>query len=92
MRELLRKLGDIFTLSSPSLMYRGVWICVAIIWVTVVVCALFSIASRPFRRSTKLVWAGIVVLVPLLGLLAYLPFSINEELFPYVGFWRKPKH
>jgi uncharacterized membrane protein YhaH (DUF805 family) len=92
LRDLLRRLGDIFTLNSPSLGYRGIWICVAILWIVVVVCTLSSIASRPFRRSTKRLWAALVIAVPLLGVLAYLPFSVSEELFPYIGFWRKPRH
>jgi len=88
---MLDKIISMFTLSSPNALSPQVWACAAIIWVTVVVCALFSIASRPFSRPRKLFWAAIVVFLPLVGLLAYLPFSVNEELFPYIGFWRKPR-
>jgi hypothetical protein len=34
----------------------------------------------------------LVVGVPVVGLVAYLPFSLGEELFPLLGFWRKPRN
>lgn len=64
---------------------------VGIIWAIIALCALSSIISRPFRWWTKLFWAIVVLGAPLVGLLAYLPFSLKEELYPYLGFWRKPK-
>lgn len=80
-----------FTLESPNVTYYPAWIFVALVWLAVVACTLSSIRSRPFRRRAKIVWSLVVVLLPLFGLLAYLPFSLNEELFPYIGFWRKPR-
>lgn len=91
MRQILERLGHIFTLQSPTLLYAGVWWMVGFIWLLVVICALTSIAGRRFSRRAKVMWAALVVGVPLLGLLAYLPFSLNQELFPLLGVWRKPR-
>ncbi len=91
MQQLLALLGRLFTLESPTLHYSGVWICVAIIWCVTVVCALTSVWSRPFGRWRKALWTVLVVGLPVVGLVAYLPFSLGEELFPLIGFWRKPR-
>ena len=91
MHQLLNKLGDLFTLRSPLLLYPGVWLCVAVIWFLVIGCTLTSVFSRPFSRRKKVLWALVVVGVPLVGVLAYLPVSLNEELFPLLGIWRKPR-
>jgi hypothetical protein len=50
-----------------------------------------SVWSRPFSRWRKTFWTALVVGVPLVGLAAYLPFSLGEELFPLLGIWRKPR-
>ncbi len=91
MQQILEIIGNLFTLESPCLFYPGVWVCVAIIWVLVLSCALTSLWSRPFGRGKKTLWTVVVVAVPILGLAAYLPFSLGEELFPLLGFWRKPR-
>lgn len=91
MQQILALLGRLFTLESPCLFYSGVWVCAAIIWVLTVICALMSVWSRPFSRWRKTFWTALVVGVPLVGLAAYLPFSLGEELFPLLGIWRKPR-
>lgn len=92
MQRLLEIIGNVFTLESPCLFYPGVWFCAAFIWLVVLVCALTSIWRRPFGRPRKALWTAVVVALPLVGLAAYLPFSLSEELFPLLGFWRKPTH
>ncbi len=91
MRQILERLGHIFTLQSPTLLYGGVWLLAGLVWLLVVICALTSIANCRFSRRKKIIWAMLVVGVPLFGLLAYLPFSLNQELFPLLGVWRKPR-
>ncbi len=91
MRSILEKLSVHFTLSSPAVGYPFIWICVLIIWLTVVACAYTSVFSKPYRLPAKLIWCAAITLLPLVGLALYLPFALNEELFPYFGFWRKPK-
>jgi hypothetical protein len=92
MQQILELLGRLFTLESPCMFYSGVWICAAILWVLTVICALTSVWSRPFSRRRKTLWTLLVVGLPLVGLAAYLPFSLGEELLPLLGFWRKPRH
>lgn len=86
MSEILNK----FDFHNPNL--DGMFLTlVGIVWVIVVLCALSSVLSRPFRWWIKGFWMAMIVAAPLVGLLAYLPFSLKEELYPYLGFWRKPK-
>jgi hypothetical protein len=51
-------------------------------WLVVVCCAVSSIRARPFSARQKLFWVVFVVAVPLVGVLAYLPFSFNREDLP----------
>ena len=92
MQQVLALLGRIFTLESPCVFYPGLWVCVGLVWAVVVTCAVTSIWSRPFGRRRKALWTAVVAGVPVVGLLAYLPFSLGEELFPLLGFWRKPRN
>lgn len=91
MQQLLEKLANIFTLESPSLLYSGVWWCVAVVWLLVLASALHSISKNRCTRRKKAFWAVLVIAVPIFGLLAYLPFSLSHELFPLLGVWRKPR-
>lgn len=62
------------------------------IYLVVLVCTLWSIfetGSRPAHRFHQWLWAAVVVAVPLIGILAYLPFSLKHEVFPFLGVWRR---
>lgn len=83
-QELLSR----FDFSNPN-MSDQVLVAMVAIWVLVLLCAATSIMTRPFRLRTRLFWLAVVVLLPLVGLLLYLPFSLREQQFPYTGFWFK---
>ena len=55
-----------------------------LIWIALVSCAIFSINSQSFSDRQRRLWIWIIVGVPLLGLLAYLPFSVRREDLPQV--------
>jgi hypothetical protein len=61
-----------------------------IIWLVVLVCIISSILSQPFDRKQRIFWIGMVVLLPALGVLAYLPFAFHREDLPHI-FQRKSK-
>jgi ABC-type sugar transport system permease subunit len=61
------------------------------VWVVVIACALSSIFSQPFSRRQKFFWTVFVIAVPLVGVLAYLPFSFNREDLPDI-FFGKSQH
>lgn len=65
-----------------------VWICLAIIWLVVLACALTSIYAQPFSARQQKFWVTTVVLIPLLGVLAYLPFSFRREQLAQLFFIR----
>lgn len=77
MSELLSR----FHYQESSLTYQ-VWAAAAIIWLAVVLCTVTSILSQPFTVRQRFVWVLIVTVIPLFGLLAYLPFSIRRDELP----------
>lgn len=64
--------------------------CIVVIWLAVLWCAIASILAQPFTRTQRIFWVCVVVLLPLVGLLAYLPFSFRREDLPPI-FAIKPK-
>ena len=61
-----------------------VFVSLLLIWIAMVYCATISINSQGFSARQRRLWIWIVICVPLLGLLAYLPFSIRREDLPQV--------
>ena len=60
------------------------------VWVVVLACIISSILSQPFDRKQRIFWIAMVVLLPALGVLAYLPFAFHREDLPHM-FQRKSK-
>ncbi|MBA4147315.1 MAG: PLDc N-terminal domain-containing protein [Verrucomicrobia bacterium] len=54
------------------------------VWLAVVGCAASSVITRPCSRRERIVWLAIIVCVPLLGLIAYLPFSVHKSNHPFL--------
>jgi len=52
---------------------------VAALWLAILACAITSIRAQPFGRLQRRCWMLVVILVPILGLLAYLPFSLPRH-------------
>jgi len=61
-----------------------VFLSLLLIWIAMVYCATISVNSQGFSERQRRLWIWIIVCVPLLGLLAYLPFSIRREDLPQV--------
>src|SRR6266581_1858168 len=61
-----------------------VFLSLFLIWITMVYCAVISINSQGFSERQRRLWIWIIVAVPLLGMLAYLPFSVRREDLPQV--------
>ena len=59
-----------------------VWIIAVALWVAIVACAISSILNQPFSSRQRAVWLILVTLIPIFGLLAYLPFSIRRDDLP----------
>lgn len=51
---------------------------VAIIWLVVVATGIASVLRRSLDWTTKKFWMIMIVFLPPIGLLAYLPFSIED--------------
>ncbi len=65
--------------------------CLILVWTAVVVCAVFSIMSRPFNLWQRAFWITLIVGLPAVGLLFYLPFSLKAESSPEVFFARRTR-
>jgi hypothetical protein len=51
----------------------------AIAWLLVVGCAMLSIKSQAFTLRQRWFWVLIIVCLPGIGLLCYLPFSLTSN-------------
>jgi len=61
------------------------------IWMLVLACVISSIVAQPFDRKQRIFWIAVVILLPGIGTLAYLPFAFRKEDLPQI-FQRKSKH
>ena len=57
--------------------------CLIAIWVVIMLCAISSIRSQAFGDGREQFWTAIVIFVPIIGVLAYLPFSIKRDDLPH---------
>ncbi len=64
--------------------------CMIVIWLAVLGCGISSVRSRPLNRSQRLFWILWIVCLPGIGILTYLPFSM-QPLGPTVSFSKKEK-
>jgi hypothetical protein len=48
----------------------------------VLACTLSSVFTQPFSRRQRFLWIAILIGLPIIGLLAYLPFSIRRDELP----------
>jgi uncharacterized membrane protein YoaK (UPF0700 family) len=63
-----------------------------LLWTGVLGCVISSIISQPFDRKQRTFWILMVVFVPLLGVLAYLPFAFSKDAIPYIFLRKKKRH
>ena len=68
-----------------------VLICLLVIWAAVLACTISSILAQPFTKAQRKFWILAVLLVPLLGVLAYLPFSFRKEDMPHIFLPKRKK-
>jgi len=68
----------------------GITFALLLIWMVVLGCIISSILAQPFDRRQRVFWIIIVVILPGLGVLAYLPFAFHKEDLPHM-FQRKSK-
>lgn len=61
-----------------------VFLSLFLVWIAIVYCAVLSVNSQGFSDRQRRLWIWILVCVPLLGLLAYLPFSVRREDLPQI--------
>lgn len=77
-------MSEIFNrFSLQAAKFNGqVFLCLLLLWIAMVYCAVLSIKSQSFSERQRRVWLWVVVGIPLFGLLAYLPFSVRREDLP----------
>lgn len=61
-----------------------------VVWLMVLGCVISSIFAQQFDRSQRIFWLVLVVAVPIVGVLSYLPFAFRKEELPQV-LMRKPR-
>jgi fatty acid desaturase len=65
--------------------------CIVVLWLVVVGTAISSIFSQPFSKKQRTFWILMVVFLPVLGLLLYLPFSVKHDEYPLLFNWKHKK-
>lgn len=58
-------------------------VCLFLIWTVILICAVSSIRSQGFSAGQQRLWITLVTCVPVVGLLAYLPFSVKQDDMPH---------
>jgi hypothetical protein len=79
MSEILNRFG-----LEAAKFNSQVFFSLLLIWIALVFCTVISIRSQNFSERQRRLWIWIITCVPLLGLLAYLPFSVRREDLPQV--------
>ena len=69
----------------------SVALALMVVWIAVLGCIVSSILSQPFDQRQRVFWIALVTLLPVVGVLAYLPFAFRKEDLPHM-FRRKSKH
>ena len=77
MSELLSR----FTFQESKLTTQ-IWVVALGLWIMILLCAFSSILAQPFTKKQRAFWLLLVTLVPIFGLLTYLPFSIRRDELP----------
>lgn len=65
--------------------------CMIVVWIAVLVCAISSIISRHFPTWMRVFWISLIVCLPAIGLLFYLPFALKNEGGPEMLFAKRMK-
>jgi len=66
-------------------------ICLLVIWLILTLCTISSILNQPFTKKQRFFWIVFVLAGPLVGILAYLPFSFNKEEVPDIFLMKHKK-
>lgn len=68
-----------------------VYLCAIVIFIALIYCTVWSINQQPFNRRERLFWMLVVCLLPLIGVLLYLPKAWYNAATGALSFWKKPK-
>ena len=79
MREIFTR----FSLEAAKFNWQ-VFACLFLLWVVLLYCAAGSIRSQNFSERQKRAWMWLIIGVPIVGLLVYLPFSVRREDLPQI--------
>jgi hypothetical protein len=66
---------------DPQKVDDTIWLLMALVWLVVVGCAIGSVIAQKhrFTKQQKIKWILFILCVPVIGLLAYLPYSLKRE-------------
>lgn len=78
--------------SFNSIKFDGlIAVCLGMIWLIVLGTVISSIFSQPFSKKQRIFWTLMVVCLPVVGLLFYLPFSVKHDDYPLIFNWKSKK-
>ena len=65
-------------------------IALALIWLVILGCAWASVCERFSSTRKRVLWLLMIIFLPVIGLLIYLPFALHLDKYPDLLIWRKP--
>jgi len=78
--------------SFDAIKFNGVIAaCLVLIWLVVLVAAVSSVLSQSFSRRQRGFWLALVIFLPVIGMLLYLPFSVKRDDYPLLFSWKNKK-
>ena len=78
---MIEKITSRFSLQSMRI-DSVVITCLFGIWLVIIACVISSILKQPFTKKQRFFWILFNLAVPIVGILAYLPYSFNKEEVP----------
>ena len=86
-------MSEIFTrFSFDAVKFNGqIFAFLIVIWLVVLGCTISGILSQSFSRRHQAFWIVLVIALPLVGVLAYLPFSFKKDNLPHIFQTRNSK-
>lgn len=85
---MYEQISQYLDFSGPNLNVQ-VALCALAIWLAMIGCGVSSVLSKGFSTERKRFFLILICAVPVLGLLYYLPFSLQKESVPFVPFWKR---
>ena len=82
---MIRTILNWLKLDAQNLIVE-VWWALLLLWVVLIVVAIFDVSTNTITGTTKFVWISAIVLLPMIGLFAYCVFCLTRADYHMLEF------